>query len=146
MNASLTWFLERKGKWSLMNIYSANVLHPVCSAFLKQLYWGFREGLSSLVVLDTIPIGSLIAIAHAVSANYKAWSFVKVQNQVYRYFLEVGSKHPLAAAGGICVGCQLQADKNWPLLHSGAILYKLITCKKVYIECKRFAEVQNQDN
>ena len=73
----------------------------------------------------------------------------KVQNQAYRYFLGVGSKHPLAAASGdMCwmpTSCRhklaivafwrhlVQSDNN-----------KI--CKKVYIECKRLADEHNQDN
>ena len=73
----------------------------------------------------------------------------KVQNQAYRYFLGVSSKHPLAAASGdMCwmpTSCRhklaivafwrhlVQSDNN-----------KI--CKKVYIECKRLADEHNQDN
>ena len=73
----------------------------------------------------------------------------KVQNQVYRFFLGVGSKHPLAAASGdMCwmpTSCRHKLATVAFWRHLVQIDNNRI-CKKVYIECKRLTEEQNQDN
>ena len=70
-------------------------------------------------------------------------------NQAYRYFLGVSTKHLLAAASGnMCwmatsIRYKLTTVAFWP--HLLQIDNNRI-CKKVYIECKRLADKQNQDN
>ena len=73
----------------------------------------------------------------------------KVQNQVYRFFLEVGSKNSLAAASGdMCwmpTSCRRELATVAFWRHLMQIDNNRI-CKLVHIECKRLTEQQNQDN